>query len=58
MAWNTVEKMLNDVETFQGRDANYKNRVNQAIKNWDYLISPSLMQARAKTAFDFQKFLR
>ena len=41
MAWNTVEKMLNDVETFQGRDANYKNRVNQAIKNWDYLISPS-----------------
>ena len=39
--------MLNDVETFQGRDANYKNRVNQAIKNWDYLILQVLMQARA-----------
>ena len=36
-----LKKMLNDVETFQGRDRNYKNRVNRAIKNWDYLISPS-----------------
>ena len=56
MAWNTVEKMLNDVETFQGRDANYKNRVNQAIKNWDYLISPSpYASACFKTKIRFQK---
>ena len=50
-----LKKMLNDVETFQGRDANYKNRVNQAIKNWDYLISPSpYASACFKTAFDFK----
>ena len=59
MAWNTVEKMLNDVETFQGRDANYKNRVNQAIKNWDYLISPSPYASACFKNSDFQKkFLR
>lgn len=32
MAWNTFEKMLNDVDTFEGRDEGYKDRVNQAIK--------------------------
>ena len=25
MAWYAFEKMLNDVESFEGRDANYKN---------------------------------
>ena len=51
--------MLNDVETFQGRDANYKNRVNQAIKNWDYLISPSpYARALKQHSISKMKFLR
>lgn len=51
-----LKKMLNDVDTFQGRDENYKNRVNHAIKNWDYLISPSPYASKCfKTAFDYHK---
>ena len=56
MAWNTFEKMLNDVDTFEGRDEGYKDRVNQAIKNWDYLISPSPYASKCfKSAFNFKK---
>ena len=51
-----LKKMLNDVDSFEGRDKNYKNRVNHAIKYWDYLISPSPYASECfKTAFDFKK---
>lgn len=51
-----LKKMLNDVESFEGRDANYKNRVNNAIKYWDYLVSPSPYASKCfKSAFEFQK---
>lgn len=51
-----LKKMLNDVESFEGRDANYKNRVNNAIKHWDYLVSPSPYASRCfRSAFEFQK---
>lgn len=51
-----LKKMLNDVDTFQGRDKDYKNRVNHAIKNWDYLISPSPYASKCfKSAFDYHK---
>lgn len=51
-----LKKMLNDVEVFKGRDKEYKNRVNNAIKYWDYLISPSPYASQCfKSAFDFKK---
>lgn len=51
-----LKKMLNDVENFEGRDENYKYRVNHAIKYWDYLISPSLYASECfKSAFEFHK---
>ena len=51
-----LKKMLNDVESFEGRDANYKNRVNNAIKYWDYLVSPSPYASRCfRSAFEFHK---
>ncbi|WP_281192230.1 CDP-glycerol glycerophosphotransferase family protein [Staphylococcus felis] len=50
-----LKKMLNDVDNFEGRDAGYKDRVNQSIKNWDYLISPSPYATECfKSAFDFK----
>lgn len=51
-----LKKMLNDVESFEGRDDNYKNRVNNAIQNWDYLVSPSPYASECfKSAFEFHK---
>ncbi|MCD9067386.1 CDP-glycerol glycerophosphotransferase family protein [Staphylococcus pasteuri] len=51
-----LKKMLNDVAVFEGRDENYKNRVNQAVKYWDYLISPSPYASECfKSAFEFKK---
>lgn len=51
-----LKKMLNDVDSFKGRDKGYKYRVNHAIKYWDYLISPSpYASACFKTAFNFKK---
>ena len=51
-----LKKMLNDIETFAGRDDGYKNRINHAIKYWDYLVSPSPYATECfKSAFDFHK---
>lgn len=51
-----LKKMLNDVDSFKGRDKGYKNRVNHAIRYWDYLISPSPYASECfKTAFKFKK---
>lgn len=51
-----LKKMLNDVDVFKGRDEKYKNRVNHAIKYWDYLISPSPYASNCfKSAFAFKK---
>lgn len=51
-----LKKMLNDVEHFEGRDADYKNRVNQSIKAWDFLVSPSPYASECFTsAFNFKK---
>ncbi|WP_325167836.1 CDP-glycerol glycerophosphotransferase family protein [Staphylococcus devriesei] len=51
-----LKKMLNDVDSFEGRSEDYKFRVNHAIKYWDYLISPSPYASECfKSAFDFKK---
>lgn len=51
-----LKKMLNDVESFEGRSEDYKFRVNHAIKYWDYLISPSPYASECfKSAFNFKK---
>lgn len=51
-----LKKMLNDVESFEGRDANYKKRVNGAIQYWDYLVSPSPYASECfRSAFEFHK---
>ncbi|RIL93421.1 CDP-glycerol glycerophosphotransferase family protein [Staphylococcus chromogenes] len=51
-----LKKMLNDVNTFEGRDGGYKDRVNHAIEKWDYLISPSPYATKCfKSAFNFKK---
>ncbi|MBO1199753.1 CDP-glycerol glycerophosphotransferase family protein [Staphylococcus simiae] len=51
-----LKKMLNDVEHFKGRTDDYKERVNQAIKTWDYLVSPSPYATQCfKSAFNYKK---
>lgn len=51
-----LKKMLNDVEEFQGRDTEYKTRINKAIENWDYLISPSSYATSSfRSAFNYEK---
>ncbi|TDM12404.1 CDP-glycerol glycerophosphotransferase family protein [Macrococcus lamae] len=51
-----LKKMLNDIKVFEGRDENYKNRVNIATRKWDYLISPSQYATEKFTsAFNFNK---
>ncbi|MCY1590437.1 CDP-glycerol glycerophosphotransferase family protein [Staphylococcus pettenkoferi] len=51
-----LKKMLNDVESFEGRGDGYKDRVNTAISRWDYLVSPSPYATKCfKSAFNFKK---
>lgn len=51
-----LKKMLNDVDTFQGKDDGYKNRVNTATNRWDYLVSPSPYATKCFTsAFRYKK---
>lgn len=49
-----LKKMLHDIEYVFGRGEDYLERVSNAIKNWDYLISPSTYASNAfRSAFKF-----
>lgn len=50
-----LKKMLYDIENVQGRTDDYVERVGNAIKNWDYLISPSPYATEAfRSAFKYK----
>jgi CDP-glycerol glycerophosphotransferase len=50
-----LKKMLFDIENIQGRSDNYLERVHQATKQWDYLVSPSEYATKAfKSAFRYK----
>ncbi|MFG6114131.1 CDP-glycerol glycerophosphotransferase family protein [Halobacillus sp. MO56] len=50
-----LKKMLFDIEEIHGRSDDYLERVSNAIKNWDYLISPSEYATKSfRSAFRFQ----
>lgn len=50
-----LKKMLYDIEEIQGRSDDYLDRVGQAIKKWDYLISPSSYASGAfRSAFKYE----
>ncbi|OZU88371.1 hypothetical protein CIL03_12025 [Virgibacillus indicus] len=42
-----LKKMLYDIEEVHGRSDDYVERVGKAVKNWDYLISPSAYATKA-----------
>lgn len=49
-----LKKMLFDIENVQGRGEGYLERVHNATKTWDYLISPSDYATKAfKSAFRY-----
>lgn len=49
-----LKKMLNDIEEVHGRSDDYIERVSNAVKNWDYLISPSRYATNAfRSAFRY-----
>src|SRR5690606_28064040 len=51
-----LKKMLYDLKEVHGRSDDYVERVGNAVKNWDYLISPSPYATKAfKSAFRFNK---
>lgn len=51
-----LKRMINDLEDVKGRDKGYKERVNNAISRWDYLISPSpYATEHFKSAFNYSK---
>lgn len=51
-----LKKMQNDLDIIIGRDGTYLERVNFAVSQWDYLISPSeYATEHFKTAFNYNK---
>lgn len=54
-----LKKMLYDLDEVYGRNADYVERVGNAVKNWDYLISPSPYASKVfRSAFRYdQKIL-
>lgn len=51
-----LKKMLHDIEQIQGRSEDYLERVTSAVRNWDYLISPSSYATEAfRGAFNYDK---
>lgn len=50
-----LKKMLYDIQEVQGRSDDYVERVGKAVKNWDYLISPSEYASKAfRSAFKYE----
>lgn len=50
-----LKKMLHDIENIQGRSDDYLERVSSAIKQWDYLISPSSYASdKFRSAFQYE----
>lgn len=50
-----LKKMLFDIDQIQGRDEKYLERVYNATKTWDYLISPSPYATKAfRSAFQYE----
>ncbi|WP_455675838.1 CDP-glycerol glycerophosphotransferase family protein [Pradoshia sp.] len=50
-----LKKMLYDIDQVQGRQEGYVERVGAAVKNWDYLISPSSYATKAfRSAFRYE----
>jgi CDP-glycerol glycerophosphotransferase len=49
-----LKKMLYDIEEVHGRAEDYVERIGRAVKNWDYLISPSPYATKAfRSAFRY-----
>ncbi|TQS71262.1 CDP-glycerol glycerophosphotransferase [Ornithinibacillus gellani] len=49
-----LKKMLYDIEEVHGRSDDYVERVGNAVKNWDYLVSPSSYATKAfRSAFHY-----
>ncbi|MDY0404615.1 CDP-glycerol glycerophosphotransferase family protein [Virgibacillus sp. 179-BFC.A HS] len=49
-----LKKMLYDIEEIHGRSDDYLERVSNAVKNWDYLVSPSDYATKAfRSAFRY-----
>ncbi|GIO23405.1 CDP-glycerol glycerophosphotransferase family protein [Oceanobacillus sp. J11TS1] len=50
-----LKKMLYDIENIQGRSDDYLERVGSAVKQWDYLISPSAYATdKFRSAFRYE----
>src|SRR5699024_3852324 len=50
-----LKKMLHDIENIMGRSEDYLERVSNATKTWDYLISPSPYASIAfQSAFKYE----
>lgn len=50
-----LKKMLYDIEEIHGRKEGYVERVGSAVKNWDYLVSPSPYATKAfRSAFQYE----
>lgn len=50
-----LKKMLYDIENIMGRTEGYLERVGNAVKDWDYLVSPSRYATNAfRSAFKFK----
>lgn len=51
-----LKKMLYDLDQVFGRDDGYIDRVGSAVKNWNYLVSPSPYATKAfRSAFHYEK---
>ncbi|MCG2622253.1 CDP-glycerol glycerophosphotransferase family protein [Arthrobacter sp. I2-34] len=49
-----LKRMLHDLEQFHGRDEDYLGRVNQAVRQWSVLLSPSSYATGAfRSAFGY-----
>lgn len=49
-----LKKMLHDLNEIHGRTEDYVDRVSNAVKNWDYLLSPSAYATKAfRSAFNY-----